>query len=316
MKYTDSSLVDYIKISPNRNSPRNHIIDTITIHSLQGNEATVERIGNEFAQPSRQASCNYGIAYDGKIVLCCPESDRSWCSSNRANDHRAITIEVSTLAKQDKPRYKVYPAAFESLIKLLVDICKRNNIPKLLWVDDKNLIGQIDKQNMTIHRWFANTDCPGEDLYSRMGEIADKVNEQLRPKIKGDVNNDGVVDITDTTCLLNMLSTGKYSESADINGDGKVDVSDVTSLLDIMAGKEKEEEMLYRVQVGAYTIENNAKKKLDRLKQDGFDGFIVKSGLYFRVQVGAYHIKENAIKMKQRLKDKGYSVFIIEVKGD
>ena len=83
-----------------------------------------------------------------------------------------------------------------------------------------------------------------------------------------------------------------------------------------MAGKEKEEEILYRVQVGAYTIENNAKKKLDKLKQDSFDGFIVKSGLYFRVQVGAYHIKENAIKMKQRLKDKGYSVFIIEVKGD
>ena len=36
MGYTNSSLVNYIKLSPNKNSPRNHNIDTITIHCYVG----------------------------------------------------------------------------------------------------------------------------------------------------------------------------------------------------------------------------------------------------------------------------------------
>ena len=98
--------------------------------------------------------------------MICPESDRSWCSSSSANDHRAITIEV---ASDSFHPYAVTDAAYKSLIDLLVDICKRNNIPKLLWKADKNLIGQVDKQNMTVHRWFANKSCPGEWLYTRLG---------------------------------------------------------------------------------------------------------------------------------------------------
>ena len=75
--------------------------------------------------------------------------------------------------------YAVRDVVYKSLINLLVDICKRNGIKKLLWKADKSLIGQVNKQNMTVHRWFANKSCPGEWLYSRHGQIANLVNERL-----------------------------------------------------------------------------------------------------------------------------------------
>jgi hypothetical protein len=104
------------------------------------------------------------------------EKDRSWCSSNEHNDHRAITIEV---ASDTTHPYTVRESAYRALINLLVDICMRNNIKKLLWKGEKSLIGQPDKQNMTVHRWFANDSCPGEYLYSRHSKIAAEVNQRL-----------------------------------------------------------------------------------------------------------------------------------------
>lgn len=175
MSYSNSPLVSYTKISPNRTKNRNHKIDTITIHCVVG-QCSVETLGNVFAPTSRQASCNYGVGVDGRIGMYCEEKDRSWCSSNAANDHRAITIEV---ASDTKHPYAVNDKAYNALIDLLVDICKRNGIKKLLWKADKSLIGQVDKQNMTVHRWFANKSCPGDYLYNRHGKIAEAVNKRL-----------------------------------------------------------------------------------------------------------------------------------------
>lgn len=185
---SNSPLVDYTRISPNKTSPRNHAIDTITIHCVVG-QCTVETLGNIFAPTSRQASCTYGVGTDGKIGMYCEEKDRSWCSSNAANDHRAITIEV---ASDTTHPYAVNDKAMAALIKLLVDICKRNNIKELKWRADKSLIGQPDKQNMTVHRWFANKSCPGDYLYERHGWIADQVNAQLGLKTSYQTLTNGV----------------------------------------------------------------------------------------------------------------------------
>ena len=191
---SNSPLVDYTLISPNKTSPRNKEIDTVTIHCYVG-QVTVERMGKGFADPNRQASCNYGVAYDGKIGMYCEEKDRSWCSggyklvdgvkvpirvngiSGSDNDHQAITIEV---ACESTHPYEVTPAAYEALINLLVDICTRNpKIGRLRWQGDKSLVGKVDQQNMTVHRWFANKACPGDYLYLRHGEIAAEVNRRL-----------------------------------------------------------------------------------------------------------------------------------------
>ena len=183
MEFTNSPLVSYTSISPNKTSPRKHAIDTVTIHCVVG-QCTVEALGRVFANPERKASSNYGIGKDGRIGMYVEEKDRSWCSSSSANDHRAITIEV---ASDTKPPYAVTDAAFAALIDLLVDICRRNGIKKLLWKNDKSLIGQVDKQNMTVHRWFAAKSCPGEYLFSLHGRIAEEVNARLVTVKKGDL---------------------------------------------------------------------------------------------------------------------------------
>lgn len=172
---SNSSLVSHTRISPNRTSPRNHVIDTITIHCVVG-QCGVEALGTHFANPGLRASSNYGIGYDGRVGMYVEEKDASWCSSNSANDNRAITIECASDAVEP---YAINDKVYATLIELCADICKRNNIKELKWKADKSLIGQVDKQNMTVHRWFANKSCPGTYIYSRLGKIADEVNTKL-----------------------------------------------------------------------------------------------------------------------------------------
>lgn len=179
---SNSPLVNYTKISPNKTSPRNHKIDTISIHCVVGQFTAKEilNLKNFTTYNSRTgSSCNYAVGRDGSIGLCVEEKDRSWCTSSKSNDNRAITIEV---ASDTTSPYKVTDSAYKALIDLLVDICKRNNIKQLKWKADKSLIGQPDKQNMTVHRWFANKACPGDYLYERHGQIAKEVNARLNPK--------------------------------------------------------------------------------------------------------------------------------------
>lgn len=184
MAFTNSSLVNYTRISPNRGNVvngkrvygRDHAIDTVSIHCVVG-QCAVEALGSIFASASKQASSNYGIGYDGRIGMYVEEKDRSWCTSSRANDNRAVTIEV---ASDTKHPYRVNDAAYKSLIKLLADICRRNGIKKLVWSTDKNnRINHRNGCNMTVHRDFANKACPGDYLYNLHGQIADEVNKIL-----------------------------------------------------------------------------------------------------------------------------------------
>lgn len=174
---SNSPLVTYTKLSPNHSGRRNHVIDTVSVHCMAGN-ASVETCGALFADPSRKASSNYGIGSDGRIALYVEEANRSWCTSSASNDHRAITIEVAN--NGGAPDWPVSDRAYAALLDLLTDICRRNGIKKLLWKGDKSLIGQVDKQNMTVHRWFAAKACPGDYLYNRHGEIAAEVNRRLK----------------------------------------------------------------------------------------------------------------------------------------
>ena len=93
---SNSNLVDIVVTSPN-SSPRTSKIDTITIHHM-ATKATAEVCAVSFQPASRKASANYCIGYDGSVALSVDESRRSWCSSSRENDDRAITIECSNEA--------------------------------------------------------------------------------------------------------------------------------------------------------------------------------------------------------------------------
>lgn len=176
MGYTNSKLVNHKNLSPNHYNGRNHTIDTITIHCVVG-QCSVESLGNIFASASRQASSNYGVGYDGRIGLYVEEKNASWCSSNYANDNRAITIEV---ASDTYDPYAVTEKAYNALIKLVADICKRNGIKQLKWSTNKSdRMNHRNGCNMTVHRDYANKSCPGDYLYNRMGDIAKKVNALL-----------------------------------------------------------------------------------------------------------------------------------------
>lgn len=174
-----TNLVTVTQISPNKNSPRNHAIDRITIHCFVG-QVTAKRGCKVFQPTSKQASCNYVVGYDGSIGLCVEEKDRSWCSSNSANDHRAVTIET---ASETVAPYKVTDKAYNALLDLVTDICKRNGKTKILWFGDKNkTLAYTPKANemvMTVHRWFANKSCPGDYLYNLHDKIAAEVNRRL-----------------------------------------------------------------------------------------------------------------------------------------
>ena len=173
---SNSKLVSYTRISPNRTRGRAHGIDTVTIHCVVG-QCSVETLGGVFAQTATRASSNYGIGRDGRIGLYVSEEDRSWCTSNAANDNRAVTIEC---ASDISHPYAVNDKVYAALLELVTDICRRNGIRRLVWSESKaDRIGHRNGCNMTVHRDYANKACPGEYLYSRMGAIAAEVNKRL-----------------------------------------------------------------------------------------------------------------------------------------
>lgn len=177
----NSPLVTYTNLTKNCTKPRRKNIDAVIIHCVVG-QCTAKQGCDYFATTDRECSANYVVGKDGSIGLSVDEANRAWTSggSLKVNgisgadwDHRAVTIEV---ASDTSHPYAVTGAAYEALIKLVADICKRNGIKKLLWKGDKSLVGKIDQQNMAVHRWFANKSCPGDYLYERMGDIASRAN--------------------------------------------------------------------------------------------------------------------------------------------
>lgn len=199
-----SELVSHVRLSPNRTSPRSRPIDRITIHHVAG-DATVEALGTLFADPARQASSNYGIGSDGRIACYVPEEDRAWTSGSRDNDMRAVTIEVANSGGE--PDWPVSDRAFEALLALCTDICRRHGF-RLEYTGS-------DTGSLTMHKWYQATACPGPYLEARFPAIAREVNRRL---------------------------------------EGGV---------------------FYRVQVGAFREKENAAAQLEKLKADGYEGFIV-----------------------------------------
>lgn len=170
---SNSALVSYTKISPNRNIPRKYQISRITPHHMAGN-MSLEAFGDTVARTSRAMSANYAIDSKGNIGLFCPEADRSWCSSSPENDHRAITIEVANDGGANT-NWHVSDASMEALVELCVDICRRN--PGLS--GGLNYTGDA-RGNLTKHSYFTATACPGPYLGGKFLWLADEVNRQLQ----------------------------------------------------------------------------------------------------------------------------------------
>ena len=175
----NSPLVSFTKLSPNHSGKRTCSISRITPHAVVG-QLSVESICNCFKDRSRQASCNYAIGADGRIGLCVDEQNRSWCSSSRDNDQRAVTIECASDLTEP---YTMKPEVYAALVDLCVDICRRNGKKKLVWIADRDKAlaysVKSDEMLLTVHRWFAKKSCPGNWLMERLGSLADEVNHKI-----------------------------------------------------------------------------------------------------------------------------------------
>ena len=265
---SNSSLVDCTIISPNKNSPRNHAIDTITIHCVVG-QCSAERIGEIFKPTSRQASSNYGIGYDGRIGMYVEEKDRSWCTSNAANDHRAITIEV---ASDTTHPYAVKEKAYAALLDLVTDICKRNGIKRLVWSTNKSdRVNHKNGCNMTVHRDYANKSCPGDYLYNLHGEIAAEVNKRLGVVVEEPKQEEKQEQTTEKT--LYKVQTGAFKNKSNATAiEAKLKAAGFDTYVVNVGG-------LYKVQVGAYSVKANAEAMKKKLVAAGYtDAFITTSG--------------------------------------
>lgn len=300
---SNSPLVNYTKISPNKSSPRNHKIDTVTIHCVVG-QCSVETLGNVFAPTSRQASSNYGIGYDGRIGMYVEEKDRSWCSSNAANDNRAITIEV---ASDTKEPYAVNAKAYAALIDLLVDICKRNGIKELVWSTNKaDRVNHKNGCNMTVHRDYANKSCPGTYLYERHAQIASEVNKRL-----GSTNIKPAPE--KPSGGLYRVQTGAFKSKT--NADAmlaKVKAKGFDTYM-VKVGD------LYKIQVGAFKVKANAEAMMKKLQAADFSAFITtEEGTGKSVDELAREVLQgkwgNGAERKKRLEAAGYDYAAVQKK--
>lgn len=275
---SNSPLVSYTKISPNKSVNRKKVIDRITPHCVVG-QVSVESLGDIFSIEHRQASSNYGIGRDGRVGMYVEEKDRSWCSSSGDNDHRAVTIEC---ASDTKHPYAFNTVVYEKLIELCVDICKRNGKNKLVWISDKDkalsYVPALNEMQLTVHRWFANKECPGDWLFSRLGEVAEKVTNQL-----------------------NGILTQKPEPKPEVKEPIKQENINVNASL------------LYRVQVGIFAQQTNIDRNKTKLENMGYQVFLVKQDNLTKIQVGEFYNIADANRCMQDLKEAGYHGFVTVV---
>lgn len=168
--YSNSPLATKKNLFTTNYNPRNQKIDRITVHHMAGN-LTID--GCKSALMSHGGSVNYAIQSDGTIGLLLEEKNRAWTSNSPENDYRAVTIEVANAPGAGEPDWKVTDAALQSTIKLCADICKRNGIKKLTFT------GQLAGSNLTMHKWFYATGCPGQYLGGKFPYIVQEVNKIL-----------------------------------------------------------------------------------------------------------------------------------------
>ena len=251
---SNSKLIKGTYLSPNHSGKRTMKIDRITPHCVVG-QLSAKSVCDIFKNPTRQASSNYVIGTAGEIALCVDEGNRSWCSASNSNDQRAVTIEC---ASDLKTPYAMNDKVYKALISLCVDICKRNGKKKLLWLGNKdktlNYKPESDEMIITVHKWFSNTACPGEWLYSRLDDLGKKVTNELNPPAK-----------KKTTYYV---MTGAYGVKSNAENQlKKVKAKSIDAKIVYV-------DKLYKVQAGSFSKKVNADAFVKKLKDKGFSAYI------------------------------------------
>ena len=295
-------------------------IDTLTPHVWVGHPKTKAIHASPF-QKSKQCSCNYGIMDDGSSYVCVDEANRSWCSSNRYNDVRAITFEI---ASDTTDPYKITDAALEALIKLSIDICKRNGIKNMTWIPDKDKALAYQKNLpegegvWTLHRWFTSKkSCPGPYVISKMEYINDQVNKGLgveetkpAPSPSQPAPAPATPDNDTIEALARRVINGEF-------GNGEARKKALGDLYPVVQAKVNEllgytKKIYWRVQCGAFKSKDGAVALQNKLKAKGYDTYLVYVNNLYKVQLGAFSSKLNADTLASKLSFDGFDTYVLQ----
>lgn len=176
-----SASVDLIKWTVNC-SARKEKIRIITPHctAVKANGLV---IASRFCDPAQKVSANYIIGRDCELVANVPENKRAWTSSSAWNDQRAITIEC---ASGNITPYEFCDGVYDKLVKLSADILNRYGYNRLVYLGSldatKNALENADYSDamfVTLHKWYANKQCPGMWFIHRISEYCDLVTERV-----------------------------------------------------------------------------------------------------------------------------------------
>ena len=213
---TKSKLATYENLANNYGGKRLYPVTKISIHHMAG-KMTARQCADYFARTDRIASSNYTIGWDGSIALSVPEEYRAYTTSSSWCDERAITIEVSN-EDNNGGDWKITDKAYNALLDLVTDICRRYGIKDCSYTGDKD--GVLQK-----HEWYAWTNCPGKYLGSKFPEISRIVNQRLRERKNIQrLNVNKSMDLTKSIGLYQI----KNGTNVRLNPSMKSDVKRVT----------------------------------------------------------------------------------------
>lgn len=165
-----SPYIDSVVLTPKHSGKRTEKVQAFVIHHMTA-KWTGKRCAEYFRDtPSRQASANYCIGYDGDVALNVEEENRAWTSSSNWADQRAITYELanSTIGGQ----WEVSDKTLRKAIIMLAEQHKRYGLKKATYTGDTS-------GTLWRHDWFVNTNCPGPYLGSKLPYMADEINKIL-----------------------------------------------------------------------------------------------------------------------------------------
>ena len=112
-----SPYIDNVVLTKKHSGKRTHKVQAFVIHHMAA-KWTGKRCAEYFRDtPSRQASANYCIGYDGDVALNVEEGNRAWTSSSAWADNRAITYELGN-SKTGHP-WEVSDKTLNKLIVML-----------------------------------------------------------------------------------------------------------------------------------------------------------------------------------------------------
>lgn len=175
---SNSKLATYTNISPKSSSRNGNKVERIIVHHMAF-VSTAKACCDSHKNSSRQVSANYYIGKNGDIAQGVDESRRAWTSGSFDADGKAVTIEVSN-SVNGNPKggdgWLVSDKAFNALVELCADICKRNGIKELTFTKNKA------KDTLSGHKQWDSTVCPGDYLYGKFPELCEKVNAKLTAK--------------------------------------------------------------------------------------------------------------------------------------